>query len=202
MIAALLGAAAAAVVASAWPFRRAGSDSGSDDEADDQRDWIYGDAPARKAAQDAPLPTQNEEPPNAPEATQAPELEGAGRRAELDARTIVERAERQAREIVAAAAEAPGNVSADGSEARRKTDEIVRDAEERARQILAEASASGARVDAEAARVGSLLMEERAKLAAFLRELLAEVEDSSAFDSQVLDLDEARERKQSTGAPD
>ncbi len=96
------------------------------------------------------------------------------------------------------AAPADGKATAQGQTA----DEIVRDAQERARRILAEAGAAGARLDAEAARVSSLLMGERAKLAAFLKELLEEVEGSAALRPQVVHLDEARERKQSSGATD
>jgi hypothetical protein len=208
MISALLGAAATAIVAGVWPFRRGTPDSAdtaaSDDQAAvDQRDWIYGDGAARKASRDDAVPTQDDGPLDDDEAARNQVLEETKRRAELEARVIVERAEAEARAIVAAADAVPQEPTADGKAiAAPAADQIVRDAEERARTILAEATAAGARVDAEAALAGSLLMEERAKLAAFLKELLEEVEGSVALGPQVLHLDEARERKQGTGATD
>jgi hypothetical protein len=204
----ILGSATAVLaVVAAWPFRRGTARTDAGQQADvDGRDWIYGDGATRKSAGRAGTPVE-EAPPADPvtiaadeDATREQLLEETRQRAEVEAKTIVARAEQTAREIVAAAV--PAEAESKTEAAHPATDEALEDAQKRAREILAAAKTVEARVSNEAERAGALLLEERTKLASFLRELLEEVEGAGALDPQVVNLDQARELKQSVGNSD
>jgi vacuolar-type H+-ATPase subunit H len=199
-------AAAILAVSAAWRLRRgtprpADRTSAGPQPDVDGRDWIYGDGATRRGAGRPALPVEDAPAPPADAAPVAEDddgtreqlLEETRRRAELEAKTIVARAEQAAREIVAAAGTAAGDAKTEADDPERD------DAQERARELLVAAKAAEARIASEAERAGALLMEERVKLAAFLRELLEEVEGAGALGPQVVDLDQARELRQSVG---